>query len=216
VADGRLLGRAVHLGGGALGSDPRQYLVGWNLEDGTTAWKQKTPYTLSGAARNRVGPLGGVPPRAWNLVMNEGRAYVATDTSVTAYNVTDGTVEVSAKAGVPGQPTWIMKEGNSLVDLRTEGVSFHTLSDLSSSANPITFSSELITYEHKEDYLLARTEEALYVIDVVKQTLTGTVAQEDGGALVTGSLRRGFFVTENGRSLFVFTPDRIVQKYRLP
>lgn len=209
VADGRLLGRAAHLVGGALGSDPRQYLVGWNLENGTTAWKQKTPYTLSGAARNRVGPLGGVPPRAWNLVMNEGRAYVATDTSVTAYNVADGTVEVSAKAGVPGQPTWIMKEGNSLVDLRTEGVSFHTLSDLSSSANPITFSSELITYEHKEGYLLARTEKALYVIDVVKQALTGTVAQEDGGALVTGSLQKGFFLTENGRSLFVLPgPDR--------
>jgi hypothetical protein len=60
------------------------------------------------------------------------------------------------------------------------------------------------------------TEKALHVIDVVEKTLTGTVAQEDGGALVTGSLRQGFFLTENGRSLFVFTPDRIVQKFDLP
>lgn len=216
IADQHLLGRAVHLGGGALGSDPRQYLVGWTLDDGTTAWKKKTPYKLSRAAQIRVGPLGGVPPRAWNLVMDQGRAYVATDTSVTAYNVNDGTVEVSAKAGTPGSPTWIMKEGSTLVDVRTEGVSFRTLSDLSSSAKPITFNSALITYEQKGDYLLARTEKALHVIDVVEKALTGTVAQEDGGALVTGSLRQGFFLTENGRSLFVFTPDRIVQKFDLP
>lgn len=216
VAGGRLLGRAVHLGGGALGSDPRQYLVGWKVDDGTTVWKQKTPYTLPRAALIRVGAFGGAPPRAWNLVMNEGRAYVATDTSVTAYNVTDGTVEVSAKAGIPGPSAWILKEGNTLVDLRTEGVSFRALSDLSSSAKPITFNSELIAYEHQGDYLLARTEDALYVVNIANKSLTGTVAQKDGGALVTGSLRRGFFLTENGRSLFVLTPeDRIVQKYRV-
>ncbi len=216
LADGRLLGRAVHLGGGALGSDPRQYLVGWNVEDGTIAWNQKTPYDFSDAALIRIGPLGGVPPSAWNLVTSEGRAYVATDTSVTAYDIDDGSRAISRMPAVSGQPVWSTKAGNTLVDLRTEGVGFHSLSDLSSAAKPVTFNSELITYEQEGDYLLTRTEKGLYVVDVAEQTLAGTVAQEDGGGLVTGSLRRGFFMTENARSLFVLTPDRIVQKYRLP
>lgn len=148
--------------------------------------------------------------------MNEGRAYVATDTSVTAYDVSDGTVKVTGSAAVPGKPVWITRAGNTLVDLRSEGVSFRALSDLSSSAKPIRFSSALITYEQQGDYLLARTEKALHVVDVTKQSLVGTVAQEDGGALVTGNLRPGFFVTENERSLYVLTPERIVQKYQLP
>jgi outer membrane protein assembly factor BamB len=216
ILDDRLLGRAVHLGGGALGSDPRQRLVGWNLETGSITWNRKTPYEFSNAAMIRVGPLGGDSPRAWNLVTNDDRAYVATDTSVTAYDTGNGTVEASASAEVPGQPVWITRGGNSLVDLRSEGVSFHALSDLSSAAEPITFASEVITYERAENYLLVRTEKALYAVNVAQQTLAGTVAQEDGGGLVTGSLRDGFFVTEGGRSLFVLTPERIVQKYSLP
>jgi len=216
VTENWLLGRAIHFGGGALGSDPRQRLVGWNLEDGTLEWNQKTPYDASDAALIRVGPMGGEPPPSWNLVTSEGQAYVATDTSITGHDVSDGTVTASASADVSCAPVWITEAGGYLVDLRAEGVSFHAPSGLSPTSEPIPFASELVTFDQTGDYLLARTEDALHVVNMIQQTLAGTVAQEDAGALVTGRLRSGFFITEDESSLFVLTPDRVVQKYRIP
>lgn len=85
----------------------------------------------------RVGPLGGAPPGAWNLVRTEGRAFVATDASVTAYDAAEGAVARSASAGVSDQAVWITKAGGSLVDLRPMGVSFLALPDLSPAAEPV-------------------------------------------------------------------------------
>lgn len=216
LVDGQVISRAVHRGGGALGSDPRQRVVGWSVSDGTMQWNKKTPWDFADAALIRQGPMGGEVPSAHNLVVNQNRAYVATDTSVTAYDATDGSLATSVSAQVPGQPVWVTRQEDTLIDIRSEGVSFHGLGHLSPVAEPITFDSEMITYELEENSLLVRTENGLYVLDLATQSLAGTIAQEDTGALVTGSLRSGASVTEGARSVFVLTPDWIVQKYRIP
>ncbi len=216
IQDNLLIARAFHWGGGALGSDPRQRVLSWDLSDGTMEWNHRTPYDPSKASLVRSQVLGDAPPSSYNLVVDQGRAYAATDTSIVAYTASNGSLYASAGAESSGQPVWLTKQDDILVDLRTMGVGFHAKSDLTPVAEPISFASEVITYNREGSLLLVRTENGLYVVDLGQQSLVGTVAQEDAGGFVSGNLRSGFVVTEGGESVFVLTPDWVVQKYRIP
>jgi hypothetical protein len=150
-------------------------------------------------------------------VTDGDRAFTMNDTSVVALDVASGEVTRHAPVTVGGASAWLTEAGpDALLVLREEGVEFRATSDLSTTAEPISFDDELITFSRKGDHLFAQTEQTLYVVNVPRQTLTGTVTVKDAGGLVSGNLRSGFVPTDDGRAVFVLTEERLVQKYRIP
>lgn len=100
--------------------------------------------------------------------------------------------------------------------LREEGIELRAKSDLSKTGTSVTFESDLVTFGREGEHLLARTENGLHVFNVPQQSHTGPIAAEDTSGLVVCNLRSGVVATNNGRSVFVLTEDRVVQKYRIP
>jgi outer membrane protein assembly factor BamB len=217
----RVVARAVRFTGGKR----TQKVVAWSPSAPSRQWGHQTPYTLSREAARGGAFSGKGAGFNYNLVVSDGRAYVATDTSVVAYSADDGTVEASASARAPGTLVTLYKRDGALVDLRDKGVSFHAPSDLSGT-KPITFESKLRYFEQRGNYLLAATEDVLCAIDTRQQALAGTVVPEQpiGAMRVSGNLRDGLFATPDGSSLFLFTTERkgdeitakTVHKYQLP
>ena len=217
LAGDRLVGRVTHPGGGALGSDPRQRVVAWNPSDGSIAWNKRMPYEQSKVHAIRLGALGMESLPKINLIVEENRAYTATDTSVAAIDVETGEVVQQAGVDVPGLAAWLTESGeDALVILREEGVEFRAKSDLSKTGTSVTFESDLVTFGREGEHLLARTEDGLHIVNVPQQSHAGTIAAEDASGLVVGNLRSGFAVTDQGDSVYVLTKDRVVQKYRIP
>jgi len=224
IVNDQILGRAIGYDQGLFGDDGHQELVSWNLSNGTEQWSHDTPYDISRSALTGLAAKGGDIPTS-NMVVEQKRAYVASDSSVIAYNLQDGSVAASAPAKAPGAPgnnVWITERKQSIVDLREEGVSFHAKSDLSPMGTPITFESDLESFTPASGYLVVSTGDVFHVINMKKRTMVGTVAPDAtiGSSSVSGNLRSGVFVTEGAQSLFVLTEDaddekRIVKKYAI-
>lgn len=216
AVDNRIVARAVRFTGGSK----YQEVVAWAPSSPTRRWSHRTPFASSDEFKR-----GGD-----NLAARSGRIYVATDTSVVAYDAADGTVEASAAARAPGGQVAFYEQNGVFVDLRDEGVSFHAPSDLSGPKKPITFEHDLRGYKRKGDYLLVLTEESLgsddilYVINTQTQTLAGTVETNTRPLLVSGDLHDGFAIPDDGSAVYLLTAktdgeevtDKIVHRYRLP
>ncbi len=216
-ADGHVIGRVTRGRPGALTGDSYQRVVAWNPADGSIAWNRRMPYTPSGVHAIRLKALDQAPLPTINLVTDGGRAYTLNDTSVVALDVASGEVTQHASVKMEGASAWLTEAGpGTLLVLREEGVEFRAAGDLSTTAEPISFDDELITFSQKGDHLFAQTEQTLYVVNVPRQTLTGTVTVKDAGGLVSGNLRRGYVATDDGQAVYILTEERLVQKYRIP
>jgi outer membrane protein assembly factor BamB len=224
IVNNRIVARAIGYDQGLFGDDGHQEVVSWSLSDGKEQWRHSKPYDLSKDAFGGIAAKGGDIPTS-NMVVDRGRAYIATDSSVVAYKVQDGSVAASAPAkapGAPGNSVWLTEHKQSIVDLREEGVSFHAKSDLSPMGTPIEFESDVVGFTPASGYLVVSTGDAFHVINMKKRTMVGTVAPDDGiGSFrVSGNLRSGVYVTEGAESLFILTEDtddekRIVKKYAI-
>jgi hypothetical protein len=104
----------------------------------------------------------------------------------------------------------------ALMVLRKEGVAFYDTPGLPQASFSIEFGDPLVTFEQRGDHLFARTEDALYVVDVAQQALAGVVSTEGAGETVSGNLQGGVVPTNDGQSVFILAGDRVVQKYRVP
>ncbi|PSQ96920.1 MAG: hypothetical protein BRD55_04565 [Bacteroidetes bacterium SW_9_63_38] len=225
IVNDQIVGRAVGFDQGLFGDDGRQEIVGWSLSDGKERWSHESPYNMSKSGLIGMAAKGGEIPSSFNMIVDNGRAYVATDTSVVAYGLEDGRVVASAPAKAPGAPgngVWLAEQRQSIMDVREEGVSFHAKSDLSLMGKPIEFESDIESFTPVSGYLVVSTGDVFHVINMKKRTMVGTVAPDDGiGSIsVSGNLRSGVFVTEGAQSLFVLTENkddekRLVKKYKI-
>jgi outer membrane protein assembly factor BamB len=224
IVNDRIVARAIGYDQGLFGDDGHQEIVSWNLSNGEEQWSYGTPYDISRNALMGIAAKGGDVPTS-NMVVDKGRAYIATDSSVVAYKLQDGSVAASAPAKAPGAPgnnVWLTEHRQSIVDLREEGVSFHAKSDLSPMGTPIKFESDITSFTPASGYLVVSTGDAFHVINMKKRTMVGTVAPDAaiGSISVSGNLRSGVYVTEGAESLFVLTEDkddekRLVKKYKI-
>lgn len=224
IVNDRIVARAIGYDQGLFGDDGHQEIVSWSLSDGKEQWRRDEPYDLSKDAFGGIAAKGGDIPTS-NMVVDRGRVYIATDTSVVAYKIQDGSVAASAPAkapGAPGNSVWLTEHKQSIVDLREEGVSFHAKSDLSPMGTPIEFESDVTSFTPASGYLVVSTGDVFHVINMKKRTMVGTVAPDAaiGSISVSGNLRSGVYVTEGAESLFVLTEDkddkkRLVKKYKI-
>ena len=215
--DDHVVGRVTRGRPGALTGDSYQRVVAWSPSDGSIAWNRKMPHTPSDVHAIRVKAFGQSRLPALNLVADDSQVYTVNDTSVVAIDVASGEVTQHAPLSVEGASTWLTEAGpNALLVLRKEGVEFHDMSDLSQTSSPIRFDAPLVTFERTGDHLFAQTEDALYAVNVPRQTLAGRIPIEGAGGLVSGNLRSGVVPTDDGQAVFVLTEKRIAQKYRIP
>ena len=121
-----------------------------------------------------------------------------------------------ASAEASGAVAHLAEAGSGLMALREEGVAFYDTPGLPQASSSIEFGDPLVTFEQRGDHLFARTEDALYVVDVAQQALAGVVSTEGAGETVSGNLQGGVVPTNDGQGVFILTGDRVVQKYRVP
>jgi len=212
-----VVGRVTRGRPGALTGDSYQRVVAWNPADGTIAWDQRISYEAPKVHAIRSGAFGQPPPSKLNLVTAGDRICVAGDTSIVGLEASTGEVASRASAEASGAVAHLAEAGSGLMVLREEGVAFYDTPGLPQASSSIEFDDPLVTFEQRGDHLFARTEEALYVVDVAQQALAGTVPAEGiGETAVSGNLQGGVVPTNDGQSVFILTGDRVVQKYRVP
>jgi outer membrane protein assembly factor BamB len=222
IVNDRIVARAMAYDQGLFGDDGRQKIVSWSLSDGKKKWQRESPYNMSRSGLVGMAAKGGEVPSSFNMIVDNGRAYVANDTSIVAYGLKNGKVVDSAPTKALGKGVWLAEQKRSIMDLRDEGVSFHSKSDLSLMGTPIEFESDLVSFTPASGYLVVSTGDVFHVINMKKRTMVGTVAPDDaiGSRSVSGNLQSGVFVTEGAESLFVLTEDtddekRLVKKYAI-
>lgn len=221
VVNDQILGRAMKYDQGLFGDDGRQKIVSWSLSEGEKQWQQESPYNMSRSGLVGMAAKGGEVPSSFNMIVDNGRAYVANDTSIVAYGLKNGKIVDSEPAKALGNGLWLAEQKRSIMDLRGEGVRFYSKSDLSPMGT-IKFESDVTSFTPASGYLVVSSEDAFHVIDMKKRKMVGTVAPDAaiGSRSVSGNLRSGVFVTEGAESLFVLTEDkddkkRLVKKYAI-
>jgi outer membrane protein assembly factor BamB len=226
AAGDRIVARAVKALG--YGGSPSQEVVAWSPSSRTRQWSHETAFTPPDRQSSSLSykfRRGGD-----NLIAHNGRICLATDTSVVAYDASDGTVEASASAQAPGGQVAFYKQNGLFVDLRQGGVHFHNPSDLSGVNTPITFEHDLLGYMRKDNYLFVMTQgswtsdDVVYAINTQTQTLAGTVENTVGPLVVSGDLHTGMAVPDDGSAVYLLTvetegeevTDKLIHRYRLP